>query len=71
MYVCFSLEVSLEKEREGEWDHLLTGEGEGERCGIPLRGPVLSSEELETLEKNIAMATNEVKYIHLPQLRYF
>ena len=59
--------MSLEKEREGEWECLLTGEAddEGESSAIPLRGPFadqLSSEELETLRKRIDMATNEVKY---------
>ena len=64
--------MSLEKEREGEWERLLTGEAddEGERSAIPLRGPVaeqLSSEELEKLRKRIEMATNEVNYTLLYQ----
>lgn len=57
-----SLEVSLEKEREGEWVSLLSGEGEA--SGVPqLRGPVeeqLSSEELRDLRRGVAEATNDV-----------
>ena len=63
MSVSCSLEVSLEKESEGQWTSLTAEEGGDEGRGLPLRGPVadqLSSEELEELKRKVAEATREV-----------
>ena len=63
---CYSLEVSLEKQREGEWTSLTAEEEEEEGAGLPLRGPVaeqLSEEELAELKRRVSEATkNKVNF---------
>ena len=73
--VC-SLEVTLEKQREGvEWTSLKEEEGaseDGTSSGLPLRGPVtdaLSSEELEELKKKVAEITGSNKEVKTTQNR--
>ena len=73
LFQC-SLEVSLEKEREGHWASLkATTEGEGATASeIPLRGPVadqLSSEELEELKRKISETHKEVSQLQLIAVR--